>query len=79
MADFDQQLEKMLDKEKIARVNNEHFTSVTILKDIITLCYNTKKWEKLNEMIVYLMNRRGQGKKAQIEMIQMAMTWLPNT
>lgn len=30
-------------------------------------------------MIVYLMNRRGQGKKAQIEMIQMAMTWLPNT
>lgn len=36
MADFDQQLEKMLDKEKIARVNNEHFTSVTILKDIVT-------------------------------------------
>jgi hypothetical protein len=30
-------------------------------------------------MIVYLMNRRGQGKKAQIEMIQLAMTWLPNT
>ena len=30
-------------------------------------------------MINYLMNRRGQGKKAQIEMIQLAMTWLPNT
>ncbi len=40
MADFDQQLEKMLDKEKIARVNNEHFTSVTILKDIVTLNIN---------------------------------------
>jgi hypothetical protein len=25
------------------------------------------------------MNRRGQGKKAQIEMIQLAMTWLPKT
>jgi len=25
------------------------------------------------------MNRRGQGKKAQIEMIQLAMTWLPIT
>jgi hypothetical protein len=25
------------------------------------------------------MNRRGQSKKAQIEMIQMAMTWLPTT
>lgn len=37
MADFDQQLERMLDKEKIARVNNEHFTSVTILKEIVIL------------------------------------------
>ena len=45
----------------------------------ITLCYNAKKWDKLDEMIVYLMNRRGQGKKAQIEMIQLAMTWVPNT
>lgn len=24
-----------------------------------------------------MMNRRGQGKKAQIEMIQLAMTWIP--
>jgi hypothetical protein len=45
----------------------------------ITLCYNAKKWEKLYEMINYLMNRRGQGKKAQIEMIQMAMAWLSST
>jgi hypothetical protein len=37
MADFDTQLEKMLDKEKIARVNNEHFTSVTILKEIVLI------------------------------------------
>ena len=34
---------------------------------------------KTQRMIVYLMNRRGQGKKAQIEMIQMVMTSLPNT
>lgn len=26
-----------------------------------------------------MMNRRGQGKKAQIEMIQLAMTWIPET
>lgn len=37
MTDFDTQLEKMLDKEKIARVNNEHFTSVTILKEIVLI------------------------------------------
>lgn len=30
-------------------------------------------------MINFLMNRRGQGKKAQIEMIQLAMTWIPTT
>lgn len=41
MADFDQQLEKMLDKEKIARVNNEHFTSVTILKEIVIQFINS--------------------------------------
>lgn len=42
----------------------------------ITLCFNTKNWDKLYEQINFLMNRRGQGKKAQIEMIQLAMTWL---
>lgn len=74
--DFDNQLEKLLDREKIARVNNEHFVSVTVLKDIITLCYKAQNWDKLFEMINFLMNRRGQGKKAQIEMIQLAMTWI---
>lgn len=38
-SDFDMRLEKMMDREKIARVNNEHFVSVTILKEIVTLCY----------------------------------------
>ena len=36
-ADFDNQLEKLLEKEKNARINNEHFTSVLILKDIVQL------------------------------------------
>jgi hypothetical protein len=30
-------------------------------------------------MINFLMNRRGQSKKAQIEMIQLAMTWVHDT
>ena len=30
-------------------------------------------------MIDFLMNRRGQSKKAQIDMIQLAMTWLNET
>lgn len=34
-SEFDQQLNKLLEREKIARVNNEHFVSVTVLKDIV--------------------------------------------
>ena len=34
-SDFEAQLEKLLDKEKTARVNNEHPVSVSILKDIV--------------------------------------------
>jgi len=36
-ADFEAQLERLLDKEKIARVNNEHVTSVAVLKDIVNI------------------------------------------
>lgn len=34
-SDFDLQLERLQDKEKIARVNNDHPASVIILKDIV--------------------------------------------
>ncbi len=85
-SEFNAQLEKLLEKQKVARVNNEHMVSVTILKDIvnitniqITLCHKSQNWAKLFEMINFLMNRRGQGKKAQIEMIQLAMTWIHET
>lgn len=33
--EFNAQLERLLEREKIARVNNEHFNSVAILKDIV--------------------------------------------
>lgn len=35
-SDFDVQLERLQEKEKIARVNNDHPASVIILKDIVT-------------------------------------------
>lgn len=34
-ADFDGQLERLLEKEKNARISNDHPTSVTILKDVV--------------------------------------------
>lgn len=42
----------------------------------MSLCYKAQNWDKLFEMISFLMSRRGQGKKAQIEMIQLAMGWI---
>ena len=78
-SDFQTQLDKLIEKEKTARINNDHLVSVSILKDIITLCRDAQEWQRLNDQIAYLMNRRGQSKKAQIDMIQLAMSWLPAT
>jgi 26S proteasome regulatory subunit N5 len=48
------------------------------LKQIATLCYETQHWDALNENISNLMKKRGQSKKAQIDLVQLAMSWLPN-
>jgi len=34
--DIDNDLQRLLEKEKLARVNNDHPTSVVILKDIVS-------------------------------------------
>jgi hypothetical protein len=36
-SDFEAQLERLLEKEKTARINNEHLVSVAILKDIVCI------------------------------------------
>jgi hypothetical protein len=33
--DLNSQLDKLLKREKTARINNEHFNSVNVLKDIV--------------------------------------------
>lgn len=35
-SDFQTQLDKLIEKEKTARINNDHLVSVSILKDIVT-------------------------------------------
>lgn len=44
----------------------------------MTLCYKAGEIDKMCEMIKSLMNKRGQAKKAQIELVQMVMSWLPD-
>ncbi len=36
-SEFDRELDKLLEKEKTARVGNDHPTSVIILKDIVKI------------------------------------------
>ena len=75
---FDTQLEDLLEKEKISRSINDHLQTSSLLKQIATLCYQTQHYDQLNEMITTLMKKRGQAKKAQIDLVQLAMTWLPS-
>lgn len=74
---FDKQLEDLLEKEKISRSINDHLNSSNLLKQIATLCYETQHFDALNENISALMKKRGQSKKAQIDLVQLAMSWLP--
>ena len=75
---FDKQLDELLEKEKISRSINDHLQSSNLLKQIATLCYETQHYDALNENISNLMKKRGQSKKAQIDLVQLAMSWLPN-
>jgi hypothetical protein len=51
ISEFDLQLEKLLDKEKTARINNEHFVSVTILKDIVISFFTIRLLSALMQKI----------------------------
>ena len=46
--EFDKQLEELLEKEKVSRSINDHIQSANLLKQIATLCYETKHFDALN-------------------------------
>ncbi|CAK73465.1 unnamed protein product (macronuclear) [Paramecium tetraurelia] len=71
--EFDKQIEDLLNKEKTARLANNLVETLKVTKQIAKLCFDTKQYSKFNELIVALSKKRGQPKKAQIELVQMAM------
>lgn len=77
-SELDRQVDKLLEKEKNCRTINDHVNSAHVLKEIITLYYKAGELTKMCDMIKSLMGKRGQAKKAQIELVQLVMSWLPS-
>ncbi len=55
-----------MERERTCRTLNDHLGSTAVLKEIATLCYKTGDIDKTCEVVINLMKKRGQAKKAQI-------------
>jgi hypothetical protein len=77
-SELDRQVDKLLEKEKTCRTLNDHIGSANVLKEIITLYFKAGQLDTMCDMIKSLMGKRGQAKKAQIELVQLVMSWLPS-
>lgn len=60
----------------MARQNDQFLETGRILIQIVTLCWESKELPALREQLVSLSKKRGQPKKAQIEMVQLCMSYL---
>jgi len=73
---FSQEIEELLAKEKVARMNNDHLESARICVRAVQISFDTKEWDKLNQLIKILAKKRGQPKKALIDMVQLCMKFV---
>ncbi|EGR29077.1 26S proteasome protein, macropain, putative [Ichthyophthirius multifiliis] len=74
--EFQRQLDSLLQKEKTARLNNEFQESVKLLKQIVQFAWDMKEYETMFQQIISLSKKRGQVKKAQIEMVKQCMLYI---
>ncbi|KAL4441961.1 hypothetical protein ABPG74_003712 [Tetrahymena malaccensis] len=75
-SEFDRQIASLLEKEREARLNNKSEELVNIVKQIVKLAWEVKNYDKLFELMTTLSQRRGQSKKAQTDMVQIAMGYI---
>lgn len=73
---FLEEADQLMQEEKVARHNNDAVKLADICKRILQHAYDHKETARLCEFIIFLTKRRGQAKKAVIEMNQLAMTFL---
>lgn len=73
---FSKEIDDLLNKEKNARLNNDFSELNRLLPQIIKIAFDAKEYYQLNELIKLLAKKRGQSKKAQIDMVQLAMKYI---
>lgn len=73
---FSQEIENLLAKEREVRLNNDYIQSAQILPQIVKIAFDSREYDKLNELISLLAKKRGQPKKALIDMIQLCMSFI---
>jgi 26S proteasome regulatory subunit N5 len=54
----------------VARLSNDNTESIRILSSIAKICYDLRNFKDLNDVALQLCKKRGQPKKAQIEMVK---------
>lgn len=73
---FSQEIETLLGKEREARLNNDYNESARILPEILKIAFDSREYDKLYELLNLLAKKRGQPKKAMIDMVQTAMSFI---
>ena len=73
---LDGALQNLLSHEKTARLAADVGGTTELVKAMVSLCYDAKDWDKLNETIVLLSKRRAQLKQAVTAMVQQASKYV---
>eukprot|EP01016_Furgasonia_blochmanni_P046461 TRINITY_DN669_c0_g2_i12.p1 TRINITY_DN669_c0_g2~~TRINITY_DN669_c0_g2_i12.p1 ORF type:complete len:479 (+),score=184.05 TRINITY_DN669_c0_g2_i12:74-1510(+) len=73
---FSAEIEELLQREKTARQNNDGNTSAKLLSQIVQTAFDLKEWNKLFQLIAILAKKRGQPKKALIDMVALCMSFI---
>ena len=67
---------QLLIEEKAARHENDGVKLADLCKRIIQLSYDNKEWKRLRFFIIFLTKRRGQAKKAIVELLHLSMEFI---
>lgn len=73
---FSKEIETLLVQEREARLNNNYNESARILVEIVRIAFESREYTKLNELITLLAKKRGQPKKALIDLVQLSMSFI---
>jgi len=73
---IDEAVEEMLVLEKKCRMSSDAISTSKLLCKICQMYFDAKEWSKLKEHIVLLAKKRGQLRRAIMDMVHLAMSWL---